>query len=537
MGMGLGIGLGRTIGGNNRSWTTRWANEDWGNYDVKITPVYLSADTLIKSTDPTFNYGANTTIVAGELNNAVDNVYRTLINFNINSVPEITPLGTVSINLYKQTDFSSNTRKIQVFRMKRAWAEGTGKGSATGNGATWNTYNGVDNWTSSGGFDPADCEQTPIGEASIADGFSSGWVKIPLNISNKADITLGYGLMIKMETELNDCHVFASRTGTVGRRPYLEVRSQEIINGTFSPLLTKTSSPLFAGVFGSIVYEGLNNYSFYYCKVGGSGIFKRTSVDGLAWGEESTILTSVGSAVEVAQAWKEGVNHYMLYRSNEYTANKDICLATSPDGTTWTRSLSNPVITQADIGAWASGDIDPWGIIKIGSTYYLFINNVQEIPRQTGLCTSTDLINWTMNANNPLFDNGRYCVQPIKYKDKYYLFVCYTPEGNIIGADPLKYRIELYRDALGTFLPANREFLGNILLGGEDGEWDDDYLDTPSILTTTIERDVYPAGSDKDGRLWMYYTGQGAIWGHGLAIGHLEMLDKLTPIPEPEAGT
>ena len=123
---------------------------------------------------------------------------------------------------------------------------------------------------------------------------------------------------------------------------------------------------------------------------------KRSSTDGLTWGTESNVIDAgLGNYVEVASAWKEGSVWYMLYRSNEWGGSKAIGLATSTDGTTWTKEATNPVITNADIGAWCKGDIDPWGIIKVGSTYYLWVNDVNEIPRQSGLMTSTDLIIWT----------------------------------------------------------------------------------------------------------------------------------------------
>ncbi|MGI6049134.1 MAG: hypothetical protein ACOYEG_14200 [Petrimonas sp.] len=68
-------------------------------------------------------------------------------------------------------------------------------------------------------------------------------------------------------------------------------------------------------------------------------------------------------------------------------------------------------------------------------------------------------------------------------------------------------------------------------------EWDDDYLATPSIITETIQRDTFPLGDAENGKLWMYYTGQsGTVRAHGLAVGHLEMLPKLTALTEPGAG-
>ena len=528
--------IGDILGSRGGSWESYWAAQDWGNFDAKIKTIIASKDTLINLAQPTYNYGAGINLAVGEYNSAVGTVTRSLIDFDLSSIADGN-IDKASLFLYRTTDLASNTRSLKVYRLKRSWNEGTGNGSATADGATWNTYDGSNSWTTAGAFDAADCEQEAIGEVELAQDMSNGWIEIPLNITSKSELTLGYGFLLKMDTELNDGHVIRSKNNA-DVKPYILIEQKKIINGTVSPLLTQSSeNPLFTGVFGSVVYEGVNSYSFYYAKVSGDSVFKRTSSDGITWNAEQTLFTDAGKLTEVCSAWKEEGTYYMLIRSNKWGSDKDIGLYRSSDGDTWIEEATNPVITHTDIGAWCTGDIDPWGIIKIGLTYYLWLNDVGEIPRQSGLATSIDLVNWNMNANNPIFDNGRYCVAPIKYKDKYYMFVPYTPDGNVSGADPIRYRIELYRDALGTFLPANREFLGNIHFGGQNGEWDDDYLDTPSILTGTIFRDTFPAGTDKDGKLWMYYTGHdGSAWSHGLSVGHLEMLDKLQAIAEPAAG-
>ena len=540
--MGFRLGIGNIDLRNVRtafSWSAYWASQNWGNYFCEIKSINTNKDTLIANNNPTFNYGIGINLAAGEYNTAAT-VTRTLIDFDLSSLVDDYVLENVTLNLWRRTDLADNTRKIQVFRMKKPWVEGSGNGSATGDGASWNTSDGTNAWQTAGAFGVDDCEQIAIGEFEIPHDMVSGWISIPLTVISKAELTLGYGFLLKMEVENNDGHLFRSLQDPGTTTPYIKYEIKKLINGTVSPLLTKNiSNPLSVGCFGSVVYEGINQYFYFYCTPGNDDVYKRISTDGITWGAATVVMTSLGAELEVCSAWKEGNTHNMLYRSNEWgSGDKDIGLATSIDeGNTWTKYIGNPIITHADIGAWCIGDIDPWGIIKIGLTYYLWINDVNEIPRQSGLCTSTDLINWTMNANNPIFDNGRYCVTPIKYRNNYYLFVNYTPEGNVVGAYTIKYRIEIYRDSSPTFLPGEREFLGNVLLGGEDGEWDDDYLDTPSILTTTIQRDVFPAGSDKDGKLWMYYTGQDGInWSLGLAIGHLEMLSQLTAITEPGAG-
>ena len=540
VGRPIGSAIGVPFGGASQSWESYWASRNWANCLCLFKTIYASKDTLIASNNPTYNYGAGINLAVGEYNNAVV-VTRSLLDFDLSTIEDEWDLQKAILQLYHATNLADNTRKIQVFRTKRAWVEGTKNGAAPADGASWNTYDGSNNWQTAGGFGADDCEQTAIGELEIAhDQAINAWLTIPLTATNKAEITLGYGLFLKNETETNDGHIYRSRNyANPSFRPRLKLEILGMVNGTESALLTKyTSNPLFTSAFGSIVYEGINQYSFYYCRPAKQYVYKRSSTDGITWGSESVIMdTGLGIYTEVSSARKEGNTWYMLYRSNEWGGDKSIGLATSADGTTWVREATNPVITNADIGAWCTGDIDPWGIIKVGSTYYLWVNDVNEIPRQSGLMTSTDLINWTPDVNNPIFDNGRYCGTPIKYDGNYYMFLPYTPLGDIAGANPCAHRIELYRDSDPRFLSTSREYLGNVMLGGEDTEWDDDYLDTPSILTETIQRDTFPLGDAENGKLWMYYTGHsGTVWAHGLAIGHLEMLPKLTALTEPGAG-
>lgn len=522
MGLAIGNAIGVPFGVGGKS---------WGSYDVRLSTIYINKDTLIASGNPTFNYGAGTSLAIGEYNSAVMTT-RTLIDFDLSGIADEDVLSNVYIIIYHKVDLADNDRTLRVYRMKRSWTEGTKNGSDPADGATWNTYDGVNNWTAPGGFDVADCEQTEIGSLFIPQGEAIGkWLAIPLNITSKSELSLGYGLMLKMDTELNDGHSFHSRhsTGTT-YDPKLIYCSSSLVGGSSNPVFTKSASnPLFTGFFGSILQNADNTYSYYYCKLSDNKIYKRDSTDGITWGAESSVITTLGFTMDVCSAWREGGTYYMLYRGNEWGGSDKIGLATSADGINWTKEVTNPVIANTDIGAWCTGDIDPWGIIKIDSTYYLWVNDVGEVPRQSGLMTSTDLINWTPHASNPIFDNGRFCASPIKYNDKYYLFVCYTPLGNLGIDNPCLLRIELYRDANPTFLPATREYLGVVLLGGSVGEWDFSYLDTPSILTKNIQRDQFISNE-----LWMYYTGYNSvIWNHGLSVGYLSSLSRLKALIEP----
>ena len=261
--------------------------------------------------------------------------------------------------------------------------------------------------------------------------------------------------------------------------------------------------------FGSTIYDSDTDTYHHFCSWG--SVLHFTSSDGKEWTPDDAnnpVLADAG----VPMAWKEGDTWYMLYRYGDPLV---IGLADSTDGIHWTKYEGNPVLV-GDAGEWddPSYGLDPWGVIKVGSTYYLWYNNIATSPRSTGLATSTDLTSWTKDLNNPIFTGGRYCIFPFKYGPYYYMLVPYYhafPYG----------LIELYRCSNPTFYTGDREYLGIVITPGPEGAWDDRRFDTPSVFTDTVYRDTYEASGNE---LWMYYsatgtpTGSGANWWTGMCI-------------------
>ena len=268
--------------------------------------------------------------------------------------------------------------------------------------------------------------------------------------------------------------------------------------------------------FASVFYESSSSLYHLYCSWG--SILHFTSSNGkTGWTPDPGNPVLSGNNEGVPMVWKEDGTWYMLYR---YGGPDKIGLANSTDATHWTRYEGNPVLTEG-------GFIDPWGVIKVGSTYYLWYND-GDGGRAARLATSTDLKHWTKDPNNPIFTGGRFCVFPFKYGGYYYVLVPrYTssPYGEI----------ELYRDVNPTFYPSSREYLGVPIIPGPAGAWDDHRFDTPCVLTDTIYRDTYTAANNE---LWIYYsatgtlTGSGADWWTGMCIEQ-NITDALTRFSQP----
>lgn len=112
-----------------------------------------ASDTTIFSSRPNLNYGISTFIRAGN-NNA--GIFRGALRFDLSAIPAGSVIQSATFSLYQYAQASTATPQLGVYGAARAWKQGTGNAQATGNGATWNTYDGVNNWTAWGGdFNPA----------------------------------------------------------------------------------------------------------------------------------------------------------------------------------------------------------------------------------------------------------------------------------------------------------------------------------------------------------------------------------------------
>jgi len=261
-----------------------------------------------------------------------------------------------------------------------------------------------------------------------------------------------------------------------------------------NPILTGSTDG-----FGSVFYDSSSGIYHFYCSWG--SILHYTSPNGkTGWTADPLNPMLTGNNEGVPTVWKEDGVWHMLYR---YGGPYKVGLANSTDGSHWTRYEGNPVI---DVG-----QLDPWGIIKVGSTYYLWINDgFGGSGRGSELATSTDLIHWTTDTN-AIFSGGRFCVFPFKYGAYYYMLVPHYTTG------PYG-EIELYRCSSPTFYQSQRQYLGIVVPTGSAGSWNQYRHDTPCVLTDTIYRDTFAAANNE---LWMYYAStpdSGGAWLTGMCI-------------------
>ena len=159
--------------------------------------------------------------------------------------------------------------------------------------------------------------------------------------------------------------------------------------GTFSAQSASVMSPGADGAFDetgqadpTVVYDGAGDWKMWFDARNASdewlGIGYATSADGLSWTKVGEVL-SVGAPGAWDDAFvhhpcvhKHNGTYYMYYSGSDTGSLLDVGLATSPDGTTWTKSLANPVLEHGPAGAIDEGYIRPASPVLIGDLWWMF---------------------------------------------------------------------------------------------------------------------------------------------------------------------
>jgi predicted GH43/DUF377 family glycosyl hydrolase len=206
---------------------------------------------------------------------------------------------------------------------------------------------------------------------------------------------------------------------------------------TVNPVLEEDSGEWDGGGVGAacVIIDG-STYKMWYTGLHADGpqpaIGYATSSNGKSWTKYGTnpVLTKGDSG-----AWDEGrVTGFLSLVMDEagvglcsvikesdtsykmwYTGCKDsipsIGYATSSDGITWLKdTVNNPVLQKGSPGAWDDAGVLSPCVIKEDGTYKMWYSGRVDDGGignlQIGYATSTNGINWTKSASNPVLPNG-----------------------------------------------------------------------------------------------------------------------------------
>ncbi len=128
-----------------------WSKENSVKVTTQLGPLI---DTHIVENLPTTNYGEVTTCVAGCDHTPLKGV-RALLKFNMAGLGY---LNSSSLKL-EATNQQATSRTMNLYRLLKNWTE---------LGATWNKYNGVDNWDTAGAKGAGDADSTVLGSLTLA---------------------------------------------------------------------------------------------------------------------------------------------------------------------------------------------------------------------------------------------------------------------------------------------------------------------------------------------------------------------------------
>ena len=74
-----------------------------------------------------------------------------LIKFDLSSIPAGSTINSATMSLYQHAQRDTSTPQLGIYDASQAWTEGSGTGTVTADGATWQSYDGVGNWSAAGG--------------------------------------------------------------------------------------------------------------------------------------------------------------------------------------------------------------------------------------------------------------------------------------------------------------------------------------------------------------------------------------------------
>lgn len=179
-------------------------------------------------------------------------------------------------------------------------------------------------------------------------------------------------------------------------------------------------------------------------------IMMRTSTDSRTWSAPTTVLnpgvdgTWDDIHVNDPSVVVSGGTLYLYYTgAGDCTSGciDDIGLATSTDGSTFTKHASNPVVVNGGAGTWNERLVGRPSALIDGSIWRMWADGQTAAGvSKLGLWTSSDGVSWTAFADNPIYGPSFpvAAVHVVKYGSTYHLFNQGVTDGThyAVGTTP-----------------------------------------------------------------------------------------------------
>jgi predicted GH43/DUF377 family glycosyl hydrolase len=325
--------------------------------------------------------------------------------------------------------------------------------------------------------------------------YKDAWTGPP---NRGAKVTLGArDFVIEMENQIDSHPVFDSWGGSMDAmpgNPVLDVGTSGEWDDAY------VSHP-------SVIYEN-GMYRMWYTGSTGNNIFRigyATSPDGLTWtkyGGNPVLDIGGGGQWDDQRAYSPTVlysngTYHMWYvgYNGSGSFNFRIGYATSPDGITWAKSPSNPVLDLGGGGEWDDSRVYAPFVRFDGAIFHMWYSGYDGANYRIGYATSGDGESWLRHPSNPIlspgpggtWDDNRVFGPSLIINGSMY-FMSY------IGHDGSTYRIGYATSTNGINWhksPANP-----VLNLGPATTWDDLHVHSPSILEDGGKVVMWYAGED-----------------------------------------
>ena len=138
-----------------------------------------------------------------------------------------------------------------------------------------------------------------------------------------------------------------------------------------------------------------------------------TSTDGVNWQKSAgnPVLSPNQNweteGIVVGSVIHDGTFFRMWYAGYDSSWVARIGYASSPDGITWTKLGSNPILDVGASGSWDDGDVRGPAVIREGVAYHMWYEGNDGMTSRIGHATSSDGVSWTKDPANPVLDVGQ----------------------------------------------------------------------------------------------------------------------------------
>jgi hypothetical protein len=96
---------------------------------------------------------------------------------------------------------------------------------------------------------------------------------------------------------------------------------------------------------------------------------------------------------------------YNGHRGNRDYFDFQVGHATSPDGITWTKDPNNPVLPRGPSGTWDNSWVYPGSVLYDGTKYHMWYGGCDTLKGvKIGHATSPDGLTWTKDPSNPVLE-------------------------------------------------------------------------------------------------------------------------------------